>query len=573
MMVGLFGDVALNLTVKNLVIEDAIVTSTTNSNKGIIANSLRGTSILKDVIVTNSSVKTMNGAAGGFVGYVSRVNPDDRSEVMEVVFDGCHLIDTSIEAEGYEGYFVGMFRGYDNRETLLFKNNCSITESNGKSELKSDVVEGNEAVWITGVDFSRYNAWLGREECCRGKVIFDATRYVAKWDGVRTVTPLLADPVYDDSAEYKVTEGTRHYMIYSAFDLAGARAASPTLNGLYFKESVDMNGQGKDGKYNVPQEFANRKCASADDNAFKMFTSITTIDGQNNTIYNLCLNNKAVGETTYASAFVYTVNSNQTTVHKNLNFRNCSSVAQVIHRDDVQTAQDLSSAAIFIFITGPEKTGSPNYTMDNIHIYDSQVFAVQHSALLAGILCRGNMSNCSVNNCYIENYKCTETHELFEKRLTILGNEITVSASFYSYGEIGALCGMVRYESNITNCHVRNSIVHAYGEPDKEADMSADGFFGNAAVIAAKGAGFYLVPGRHVSTMIGDIRTMNEETITISGCAVDSATKCTAEQYKHNNSYPYIGQAYFVQFADSEGTVKVDGKKLTLANGNKLTDR
>jgi hypothetical protein len=235
--------------------------------------------------------------------------------------------------------------------------------------------------------------------------------------------------------------------------------------------------------------------------------------------------------------------------------------------------QDLSEGAIFILVAGSDKTGSPIYTMDNINIYDSQVFALQHSGLLAGIVSRANVQNCTVNNCYIENYKNTTTHELFEKNLTIAGSDITVSANFYSFGEIGALIGSLRRESNITNCHVRNSIVHAYGDPDKEASMTSDGLLGKMAVATAKGLGFYLVPGRHVSTMIGDIRTINGETITISGCTVDSATKCTAEYHKHNNSFPYIGQAYYIQFDDTEGTVTVDGQKLTLADGNKHTNR
>ena len=334
-----------------------------------------------------------------------------------------------------------------------------------------------------------------------------------------------------------------------------------------------MNGQGKDGKYYVPEEYANRKCASEDDNFFKPFAYINHLDGQNNTIYNLSLYSLAVSEKTHTSAFIQSARSDVETEHKNLIFRNCCSVTPVIQRDDVSTGQDLSGGAIFIFITGAEKTGSPNYTMDNIHIYDSQVFALQHSGVLVGIICNGNVGNCTVNHCYIENYKCEDTHEFFEKNLTIVGSEINVSAYFYSYGEIGALAGLVRYESNITNCHVRNSIIHAYGEPDKEADMSADGFLGSLAVGAAKALGFYLVPGRHVSTLIGDIRTVKGETITISGCTVDSATKCTAEQYKHNDTFPYIGQAYFIQFDDEEGAVYVNGQQLTLADGNKTTER
>ena len=103
--------------------------------------------------------------------------------------------------------------------------------------------------------------------------------------------------------------------------------------------------------------------------------------------------------------------------------------------------------------------------------------------------------------------------------------------------------------------------------------MSSDGILGKLAISTAKTMGFYLVPGRHVSTMIGDIRTMSGETIRISNCSVDASTKCTAEQYKHNSSFPYIGQAYYIQFSDTEGQVIVEGKTLTLADGNKKTSR
>lgn len=573
MMVGLFGDIATGLTVKNLTIEDAIVNSNTDAHRGIIANTLRGSGTFTDVIVSNSSVGTVKGAAGGMIGYISRISKDDRSESLDVVFDNCHVINTSIEANGREGYFVGMFRGYDNSERLTFKSNCSVSPVSGAEDLNSYIIEGNEAVWIAGEDFSMYNGWLGCEECYRGMVHFDESRFIAKWDGITQVTPLLADPIYDDSDEHKVTAGKTCYMIYSPFDLAGARKATGSPMGLYFKESVDMNGQGKDGKYHVPAEFAQSGCESEDDNWFKKFYTVRNLDGQNNTIYNLYCHSNASGENAYVAAFINSVQKDGVTVHKNLNFRNCCSVAPVIQSEGEQSAQDISGGAIFIYVTGSDSSGSPTYTMENIHIYDSKVFALQHSGVLAGLLTRGNAYNCSVNNCHIENYKCTETHEAFVKNVTIAGNEIEISADFYSYGEIGGLFGNIRRESNVVNCHVRGTTIHAYGEPDKEADMASDGLLGKLAIASAKGLGFYLVPGRHVSTMIGDIRTRIGETITISGCTVDAATRCTAEHQMHNSSYPYIGQAYYIQFDDTKGKVIVDGQELTLADGNKNTKR
>ena len=569
MMVGLFGDIATELTVKNLTIDGAVVFSNTDAHRGIIANTLRGSGTFTDVIISNSSVFTAKGAAGGMIGYISRVSKSDRSEMLDVVFDNCHIINTSIEAEGREGHFVGMFRGYDYSEKLTFRNSCSVSPVSGAEAPDSYIVEGNEAVWIAGKDFSMYDGWLGCEECYRGMVYFGDSRFVAKWDGTTYVTPLLADPIYDDSDEHKVTAGKTRYVIYSPFDLVGARKATASPNGLYFKESVDMNGQGKDGRYHVPAEFAQSSCHSEDDNWFKSFSSVVHIDGQNNTIYNLSCHNKAINDNSFVAAFIYNAHKDSVTVHKNLNFRNCCSVAPSIKSDD----QDSSGGAILIYITGSGLTGSPKYTMENIHIYDSKVFALQHSGVLAGLLNRSNAYNCSVNNCHIENYKCTDTHEEFSKKVTILGNDIVISANFYSYGEIGRLFGNVRRESNIVNCHVRGTTIHAYGEPDKEADMTSDGWLGQLGIAAVKTAGYYLIPGRHVSTMIGDIRTLVGETITITGCTVDAATRCTAEHQMHNSRYPFIGQAYYLQHDDTQGKVIVDGHELTLADGKRTTKR
>lgn len=563
---------ATRLTVRNLIVDNAEIayTGTSTIHSGVLVNNLLGSSSFVNVTVKNSSVSSPTGNAGGMVGYISRTSKSSREEKLSVVFDNCHVKNTTIEGNNHEGYFVGMLRGYDNGEELLFKENCSASPASGADPLNSYIMEGNDAVMVAGTNFTRFNAWLGAEECYRGMVYFGQKRFIAKWDGENTVTPLLADPAFDDSDEFKVTSGTRRYVIYSAFDLAGARKATASPLGLYFKEDVDMNGQGKDGKYYVPSEFSNSACASEDDNYFKRFSYVRHLDGQNHSIYNLSLYSKAISDTAFVSAFIYSVQAD-TTVHKNLNFRNCCSVAPVVSKTGY--VQDLSYGAIFIQSAGRSQSGEPTYTMDNIHIYDSKVFALQHSGVLAGIVSRGKISNCSVNDCYIENYKCTKSSEQFKKNVEILGNKITISAEFYSYGEIGGLFGNVRRQSYITNCHVRGTRIHAYGEPDKEADMTSDGLVGMGAIAAAKGLGFYKVPGRHVSTMIGDIRTHNGETITITNCTVDAATKCTAEEYHHNSLVPFIGQAYYIQFGDTKGTVLVDGYSLTLADGNKNTNR
>ena len=87
LMVGFFGDVVKNLTVKDLIIDGAIVAGTTKSNRGVLVNTLYGSSTFSNVVVQNSTVSTYEGAAGGMVGYISRKSKSDRSEKLEVVFD------------------------------------------------------------------------------------------------------------------------------------------------------------------------------------------------------------------------------------------------------------------------------------------------------------------------------------------------------------------------------------------------------------------------------------------------------------------------------------------------------
>ena len=571
---GIFRD-ATELSVNDLIIDDAEVTYTDGSKlqHGILADILSGSSSFRNVKIRNSSISTDAGSAGGFVGYIKRKDSDNRSETMDVIFDNCHIINTKISAGDQEGHFVGLFRGYDNSERLTFMENCSVIPADSEDLLKSNIRDENKAIWLADKDFSRYDRWLGCEECYRGIVYLGSERFICKWDGEKTVSPLLADPAYDDTDEHKVEAGKNRFVIYSAFDLAGVREMTSSPDALYFKENVDMNGQGKDGRYYVPEEFSESRYESDDDNTFKPFNTVHHIDGQHHTIYNLSLSSKMLPDSAHECAFVRWANDGIITVHKNLNFRGCCSIAPVVTKVELGKKQDMSSAAILIWITGPESTGEPTYTMENIHIYDSHVFGLQNSGILAGILSRGNAYNCSVNNSRVENYRCNNSLEPFEKNVEILGSKITISADFYSYGEIGGLIGMVRRTSNISDCHVRGCTIHAYGNEDKMADMVSDGLIGKGAIAAAQALGFYKVPGRHVSTLIGSIRTRNEEIITINGCTVDTATKCTAEQYHHNSSFPYIGQAYYIQFADTKGQVIIDGTSLTLADGNKNTKR
>lgn len=575
LMIGLFGDVVKNLTVNNLIIDGAIISGTTKTNRGVLVNTLYGSSSFNNVVVQNSTVNTYEGAAGGMVGYISRKSKSDRSEALDVVFNNCHVINTDIKGSTKEGYFVGIFRGYDYGETLRFMDNCSCTPAPGSEPLKSIYADSQKALWLENTDFSAYDAWLGTEECCRGMVMLGENRFIAKWDGETKVKPLLAESAYEDSDDLTVVPGANRYVIYSAFDLAGVKTkATGSPDALYFKTDVDMNGAGEDGIFYVPSEFAYSATQSDDDNYFDSLNAVNYLDGQNHTIYNLNLGRSADNDvSTYTrDSFIRgTSYSVPHTIHKNLKMRNCQTAVTVKDLEDEEGGfQDASQGAIFISYTHVSDTVA--YTMENIHVYESRVFALQGLGILASHF-EGNMKNCTVNDCYIENWKCENNLEPYTHVAEIGGGNVTVSAGFYSYGEVGGLCGMIMGAAEITDCHVRGTKIHAYGQDDKNASITGVGVLGSLAAATAESMGYFLVPGRHVSTLIGDIRTMNGETIKITGCTVDKETVCTPRMFYHSNKARFIGQAYFIDFMDTEGKVIVDGHTLTLADGNRNTIR
>ena len=536
---SLFGD-ATSLTVKNLAIED--ITASGSTHIGTLVNTLKGSSSFTNVSVTNASLTTTNGAAGGIVGYIERKSAKDRNETLNVTFDNCHVKETTISGN-VEGHFVGLLSGYDNNETLTFNSNCTVTTSDVSTvanEFVSPYSEGNEGAWLADNDYSQYNGWLGNEKYYRAKVFYGNNRFIPRWDG-KTVTAKTDLLLYNGE--------NNKYEVHSPFDLAGVRNATASPSALYLMENVDMFGHGSDGEYFVHSNFTKSASNSTDDNNFTAFTSIALLEGNNKGIYNLALN--ANGSDRYA----FILNGNDGNIHRNTSFHNCCTVVpHVVGTDNGQTVDKSYGATAVLSV------GGATYTMDNVHAYGCKVFALQKTAILAGRLVsstKATINNCSVNNCYIENYKCQEHKELFEESI--------VSAEFYSYGEIGALTGFINLNATITNCSVNNTEINAYGQKDEK---------GNIANIIRAGT----IPGRHVNQFIGDIRSKKGYTVSVSDCSV-SGNRYSQDSYSHSKgtSIPIIGEAYCLgakifiigQKGDEKGTVKV--KNITIDGSKKFT--
>ncbi|MBO5226311.1 MAG: FimB/Mfa2 family fimbrial subunit [Parabacteroides sp.] len=560
---ALLGD-ATDLTVEKLTIENATISSAT-THVGVLVNTLKGNGSFSQVTINKASVTTTNGAAGGIVGYIVRQDEKDRSESLGVSFTNCTLSEIVVSGTRSEGKFVGLLSGYDNQETVTFdeESSASVTLKNNSSSL---YVSGNQSTWLEEIA-SDYDNWLGDEVYCRGTITYGGNRFVPKWDGERTVEPLLADPEYDGE---NVTKGNNSFVVYSPFDLAGVREKTATPAAIYLKENIDMFGQGSDGKYNVPSNFDETTCCeSDDDNNLNPFSSVTTLDGykdagENYTIYNLSISRLKEER----AAFILTASG--TTVHKNINFNNCQTVA--VHKD-VETDAKAYGAILISNVEGI-------YTMKNVHAYDCKVFALQKVGTLgARISGTSTVENCSVESCYVENYECSIAEYFTSGNRDILDYKVECYESFYPHGEVGGMFGFVQGNSTISDCVVKNTKIYAIGQDDKQAnfkikDKNGDELNKVTQAIAnglVSATGLYLIPGRHVSTFIGDIRAGG--TITLTNCKVDEESQCTNRWDKHNDTYNYIGQCYYVKFLDEEGTVTVDGNNLTLADCNRNTTR
>lgn len=534
---SLFGD-ATSLTVEDLAVEN--ITASGSTHIGTLVNTLKGSSSFENVTVTSSSATTTDGAAGGMVGYIVRTSEKDREETLSVSFSGCKLNGVTVSGSASEGKFVGLLSGYDNNESLTFDAECEATDVS-VADYASVYVKANNSAWAGDVT-TKYDGWLGAETYRRAKVTFAGVRLAPRWDGT-TVTAKADLLLYNGESN--------KYEVHSPFDLAGVRNATASPAALYLMENVDMFGQGADGKYNVPSNWTQSAYGSEDDNYFKSFSSITHLEGNNYGIYNLSINTQKVSTTLYYGGFIQSTSG--TTTHKNIKFYNSCIVVPLV----VYDKQDKGSAGMLV-----SNIAGDSYTMENVHTYSCKIFALQKVGGLAARVAATNstIKECSVNNCYIENYKCEDHKENFSESAA----GVTVSASFYSYGEIGGMFGFVEKNATLDECSVTNTTIYAYGQDDVNATLS-----GNWLLVAlAQRLGLYKVPGRHVGTFIGDVRTTASGggTITMTHIYVDEDTKCTNKWYKHNNKCETVGLAYYLNYSDDEGTVNYNGTKLTLMN-------
>lgn len=500
---ALLGDVT-DITVKNLTIEETTVANTSAdvTHVGVLVNTLKGSNTFSNIHIKSSSVSTQNGAAGGIVGYISRKDPNNREETLTVTFDDCHVTETTVSGTQSEGHFVGLFRGYDNKETLQFNNNCTLTLSatvRSADEFVSPYREGNEGAWLASNDYSKYDGWLGDEEFYRGKVFYGDNRFVPCWDGSKKVTPLVDD------------NGVK--LIYSAFDLAFLQGAA--AGNVKFMENVDMeydlDGASKDGERT---------------HIFKALNTVGTLEGNGKTIYNISIRDNYYGG--------FMKNCDVGATFKNINFDGAD--IRVTHNTD---NGDAYVGTLVGFSYG-------KIVIENVNVKNGYLYGVNKmGGLCGGIFKEINCSNSSVQNYDFENYD----------------SEI-VARGFKANGEIGGLIGYITVLDastidQISNCYVQDNNFNCVTYSARLWDRSVAPFIGD---IRTQEAGTVKILNNC------QIKGTNTYTNASTGktATFDQHKKKTGGSFWNPTYtyYPLVGQCYAVVIIDSSGNVFIDNTQI-----------
>lgn len=495
---------ATNIEVKDLTLSESAITNGTG-HIGALVNELKGNASFSNVTVTGAAITTSNGAAGGIVGYISRINETTRTEKLEVTFSACKVENTTITGTQAEGKLVGLLSGYDNQEKLTFKKQCQAT-SVTITDYTSPYTEGYESIWLSNTDYKDYSGFLGDEKYCRGTVMYGENQFIPCWMGRTDVVPLDANQTLDGVAIGKV--------VYSATDMAYFSGKSYSAGNVYLRTDIDMGGKIGDG-----QPFTPIVSMTHLDGLKKGISTFSSFDNCY-TIYNL----KAVytHKNANGAAFI-NVASNDT--HQNLVFDGAYIDSK--HDATITDIDDSDYGNAYAGTLVSRVAGT--YKATNILIKNGTVSGVCKMGGLLGA-CWGDLqaTNCNVDSCTIQNHdpKCINWY--YQKE-TIGSLVAYAKDSFYTDGECGGLIGFISGCSpTITNCSVTNTTMNCTGEADKAVKIgvySASGFdennLGNPLA-----SGKVTIAGRHVNQFIGDIRT------TATGNTIK-----IVNPYVNNNSY------------------------------------
>lgn len=499
---ALLGDVT-DITIKNLNIEETTVTNTSANvtHVGVLVNTLKGSNTFSNIHIKSSSVSTQNGAAGGIVGYISRKEPNNREETLTVTFDNCHITETTINGTQSEGHFVGLLRGYDNGEILQFNNNCTLTLSQTATVADGFVSpyrEGNEGAWLASNDYTKYNGWLGDEECYRGTVMYGDKRFIPCWDGeTNSIVPLK--------------DGTTN-LIYSAFDLAFFQGKA--AGNIKLMENVcmeyDLDGASKDGARN---------------HIFTALSTLTTLEGNGKTIYNISIRDN------YYGGFVKS--------------ESCASTFKDVIFDgaDIRVTHDTDEGNAYVGTL--RGFAYATTTINNVHVKNGYLNGVcKIGGLCGGIFAKITCSNSSVLNYKFENY-----------------DSKIIDQGFKANGEIGGLIGYITVldastVNEISNCSVQNNSFNCVTYSASMWDRSVAPFIGD---IRTQKAGTVKINNCEIKGTNTYTNASTGKTSSFDQHRKQTGGSWLRPTYTY---YPLVGQCYAVILLDKNGKVYIDNTQI-----------
>lgn len=499
---ALLGDVT-DITIKNLNIEETTVANTSASvtHVGVLVNTLNGSNTFSNIHIKSSSVSTQNGAAGGIVGYISRKEPNNREETLTVTFDNCHITETTINGTQSEGHFVGLLRGYDNGEILQFNNNCTLTLSQTATVADGFVSpyrEGNEGAWLASNDYTKYNGWLGDEECYRGTVMYGDNRFIPCWDGTtKDIVPLK--------------DGTTN-LIYSAFDLAYFQGKA--AGNIKLMENVcmeyDLDGASKDGTRN---------------HIFTALSTLTKLEGNGKTIYNISIRDN------YYGGFVKS--------------ESCASTFNDVIFDgaDIRVTHDTDEGNAYVGTL--RGFAYATTTINNVHVKNGYLNGVcKMGGLCGGIFAKITCSNSSVQNYKFENY-----------------DSKIIDQGFKANGEIGGLIGYITVldastVNEISNCSVQNNSFNCVTYSASIWDRSVAPFIGD---IRTQQAGTVKINNCEIKGTNTYTNASTGKTASFDQHRKQTGGSWLRPTYTY---YPLVGQCYAVIILDKNGKVYIDNTQI-----------
>ena len=450
-------------------------------------------------------------------------------------FDGCSVNQTSVTAtylkgiSGWCGGFIGFVGRSEEKNAALSvaveTNDCSVNGCTVKARMESDTrFSGKFLGTIVGYDENEVFRMAGcsvSDDTTLSITDANGTAYKSEDpSGLIGGHKYLCGLIYVDGAIYvipwdgvTVTEPALEedtYMVYTAAELAWFQGKTVTKK-IRICSDINLGGQ-----------------------LFAPIHMAQYIDGQKANGENACISGLKVVRTNCGKedggAFIRQASG--TTVHKNITFR----------KADIRATHDESADhgnAYCATLCG-NMTGT--YTMENVHAYDGKLYGVNKmGGLLGRVYATATIKDCSVSGYYIENYQVDKPEDF--------GNEL-IPVIFYPQGEVGGMIGFIQGDATVSNCHVYNTEINAFGQNDKNMI-------------------FMVVPGRHVGTVIGDIRVGNSNTafnIVINDTSSDTETENLTKQHRldQHSGATFVGKCYYAQTSDQKGTVTVDGKSVTI---------